>query len=157
MYTHIIKPIQKELEMKTKFATLFVLFIVAVIVSACGSKSPSDAPTSVLTQEQAIEIAMNALANGYNNSDSVAYLRDMDDSMKAAVTPDGFVEFIQPYKAKYGDFVSVDSAELSHAKTSGYVRWTYTCSFEKGTLYFALVFPQNGNKAAGATISDAKP
>lgn len=143
--------------MKTKFTTLFVLLIVAVFVSACGSKASSEPPTSVFTQEQAIEVATNALSNGYNNGDSVAYLRDMDDSMKAAVTPDGFVQFIQPYKDTYGNFVSVETAELSHAKTEGYVRWTFTCTFEKGTLYFAVVFPQNGDKAAGATLTDAKP
>lgn len=143
--------------MKTKLTTLFVLLIVAVFATACGTKASSEPPTSVFTQEQAIEIATNALANGYNKSDSAAYLRDMDDSMKAAVTPDGFTQFIQPYKDNYGDFISVESAELSHAKTQGYVRWTFTCKFEKGTLYFALVFPKDGDKAAGATITDAKP
>ena len=143
--------------MKTKLTALFVLLIVAVSVTACGSKAPSEPPTSVLTQEQAIEIATNALSNGYNSSDSAAYLRDMDDSMKAAVTPEGFVDFIQPYKDNYGNFVSVESAELSHAKTKGYVRWTFTSKFDKGTLYFALVFPQDGDKVVGATLTDAKP
>ena len=143
--------------MKTKSTALFVLLIVAVFATACGSKASSEPPTSVFTREQAIEIATNALANGYNNGDSAAYLRDMDDSMKAAVTPQGFAQFIQPYKDNYGSFVSVESAELSPAKTEGYVRWTFTCSFEKGTLYFTLVFPRNGDKAAGATITDAKP
>lgn len=144
--------------MKTKLTTLFVLLIVAVLASACGgSAAPAGPVTSVFTEAQAIEVATNALANGYNQGDSAAYLRDMDDSLKSAVTPDGFTEFIQPYKDIYGSFVSVDSAELSQAKTEGYVRWTFTCTFEKGTLYFALVFPQDGNKAAGATITDAKP
>lgn len=143
--------------MKTKFTTLFVLLIAAVLATACGSQAPNTPPTSVLTQEQAIEVATNALANGYNNGDSAAYLRDMDDSMKAAITQEGFTQFIQPYKDTYGNFVSVESAELSHAKTEGYVRWTFTCYFEKGTLYFALVFPENGNKAAGASITDVKP
>lgn len=143
--------------MKTKFTTLLVLLTVAVLATACGSQAPNTSPTSVFTKEQAIEVATNALANGYNNGDSAAYLRDMDDSMKAAITPEGFVQFIQPYKDTYGSFVSVESAEMSPAKTKGYVRWTFTCLFEKGTLYFALVFPQGGNKAAGATITDAKP
>ena len=143
--------------MKTKFTTLFVLLIVAVLASACGgSAAPAGPTTSALTEAQAIEIATNALANGYNNGDSTAYLRDMDESMKAVVTPEGFIEFIQPYKDKYGDFVSVESAELGQAKTEGYVRWTFTCTFEKGTLYFALVFPQDGDKAAGAVINDVK-
>lgn len=144
--------------MKTKLTTLFVLLIVAVLASACGGSAAAAGPaTSVFSEAQAIEVATNALANGYNQGDSAAYLRDMDDSLKSAVTPDGFTEFIQPYKDIYGSFVSVDSAELSQAKTEGYVRWTFTCTFEKGTLYFALVFPQDGDKAAGATLTDAKP
>ena len=142
--------------MKSKITTLFVLLIVALVATACGSQTSNEPPTSALTQEQAVEVATNALANGYNNGDSAAYLRDMDEGMKSVVTQDGFIQFIQPYKDNYGNFVSVESAELSHAKTNGYVRWTFTCTFEKGTLYFALVFPKDGNKAAGATITDAK-
>ena len=145
--------------MQTKLTTLFVLLILAVLASACGGapSTPAGPATSALTEEQAIEMATNALANGYNNDDRDAYVADMDDSMKAAITQEGLSEFIKPLKEKYGNFVSIESAELGHAKTEGYVRWTFTCKFEKGTLYFGLVFRPDGTKATGAFINEQKP
>jgi hypothetical protein len=146
--------------MKTKFTTLFVLLFVAVLAAACGRPAPaasSGPATSALTEEQAIAMATNALVNGYNNDDRDAYVADMDDSMKAAITREGLSEFFKPVREQYGNFVSVESAELGHAKTEGYVRWTFTCNFEKGTLYFALVFPTDGTKATGAFLGADKP
>lgn len=143
--------------MKSKLTTLFVLLVVAVLASACGSSAPSSPATSALTEEQAIAMATNALVNGYNNNDRDAYVADMDDSMKAAVTQEGLSEFIKPFKEQYGNFVSIESTELGHAKTEGYVRWTFTCKFEKGNLYFALVFPQDGTKPTGAFLGADKP
>lgn len=143
--------------MKTKFTTLFVLLFVAVIATACGNQAPSEPPTSAFTQEQAIEIATNALANGYNNADVVAYSRDLDDSVKAMLTEEAFLQTQEAYMSKYGKFVSVEQAELTHAKTKGYVRWTFTGRFEKGTLYLSFVFPKDGTKAEGAGLYEEKP
>ena len=145
--------------MKTKFTPLFVLLVVAVLASACGNASapPTGPATSVVTEEQAIEMATNALVNGYNNEDRDGYVSNMDGSMKAAITQEALIEVVKPLKEKYGNFVSVESAELGHAKTVGYVRWTFTSKFEKGTLYFALVFPQDGTKATGAFIGEQRP
>lgn len=143
--------------MPSKFTTLFILLIVAVLASACGGSAPSGPATSALTEEQAIAMANNALVNGYNNDDRDAYVAEMDDSLKAAITQEGLSEFIKPFKEQYGNFVSIQSTELGHAKTAGYVRWIFTCKFEKGTLYFALVLPQDGTKPTGAFLGADKP
>lgn len=143
--------------MKIKFTTLFVLLVIVVLVSACGSKAPSEPPTSAFTEKQAIDIATNALENGYNKADVVAYSRDLADSVKAMLTEEAFLQTQQTYMRKYGKFVSVEQAELTHAKTKGYVRWTFTSKFEKGTLYLSFVFPKDGNKAEGAGLYEEKP
>lgn len=146
--------------MKSKFTILFVLLAVAVLASACGASAPaapSSPATSALTEEQALTIATNALVNGYNNDDRDAYVAEMDESMKAAITQEGLSEFIKPFKEQYGNFVSIEATELGHAKTEGYVRWTFTCKFEKGNLYFALVLPQDGTKPTGAFLGADKP
>ncbi|HEX5809812.1 MAG TPA: DUF3887 domain-containing protein [Anaerolineales bacterium] len=143
--------------MKTKLSVLFVLSIIAVLIAGCGSAAPTGPVTSALTEEQAREIAIRALTNGYNNDDRDAYVVDMDDSMRSAITADAFVNAIKPYKDAYGNFVSIETAELSPANTSGYVRWTFTSKFEKGTLYFLLVFPEDGKKVTGAFLNEVKP
>lgn len=143
--------------MKTKLAVLFVLSIVSLLAAACGGSAPAGAATSALSEEQAREIAVNALTKGYNNDDRDAYVVDMDDSMKSAITTDAFLKAIKPYKDAYGNFVSIETAELSPANTSGYVRWTFTSKFEKGTLYFLLVFPEDGKKVTGAFLNEVKP
>jgi hypothetical protein len=142
--------------MKTKFTTLLVLLVVAVLASACGG-APVEPATSALTEEQAIEMATNALVKGFNNEDRDGYVAEMDDSMKAAITQEGLSEFIKPFREQYGNFISIESTELGHAKTAGYVRWTFTCKFEKGTLYFALILPQDGAKPTGAFLGADKP
>ena len=143
--------------MKTKLSVLFVLSIIAVLIAGCGSAAPTGPVASALTEEQAREIAIRALTNGYNNDDRDAYVVDMDDSMRSAITADAFVNAIKPYKDAYGNFVSIETAELSPANTSGYVRWTFTGKFEKGTLYFLLVFPEGGKKVSGAFLNEVKP
>ena len=143
--------------MKTKLIVLFAVLIIAVVATACGGSAPAGAVTSALSEEQAREIAVNALTKGYNNDDRDAYVMDMDDSMKAAITADAFSKAIAPYKAAYGNFVSIEAAELSPAQTAGNVRWTFTGEFEKGTLYFLLVFPEDGTKAVGAFLNEVKP
>jgi biopolymer transport protein ExbD len=143
--------------MKTKFTILFVLLIVAVFTTACGSKVSGDLPSSAFSKEQAIEVATNALGNGYNNADLAAYARDLDDNLKSALNEDTAIQTQQELMSKYGKFISVEQAELTPAKTEGYVRWLFTCQFEKGTMYFVLVFPQEGTKAAGAGLYPKKP
>jgi biopolymer transport protein ExbD len=143
--------------MKTKFAIPFFLLIMAMFATACGSKVSSELPASAFTKEQAIEVATNALENGYNNADLAAYARDLDDNLKAMLNEDTAIQTQQDLMSKYGKFITVEQAELTPAKTEGYVRWLFTCQFEKGTMYFVLVFPKDGRKAAGAGLYDKKP
>lgn len=143
--------------MKTKLTTLLVILIAAMLASACGSNAPSEPPTSAFTEEQAIEIATNALSNGYNNADLAAYSRDLADNVKSMLTEEAFLQTQQGYMSKYGRFISVEQAELTHARTNGYVRWTFTGKFEKGILYLSLVFPNDGTKAEGAGLYEEKP
>ena len=143
--------------MKTKLNILIIILITAIFATACKGGAPSEPPKSAFTQDQAIEVATNALMNGYNKGDITAYSRDLDESVRAMLSEEAFNKIRQTYLSQYGQFITVKQAELSHAKTEGHIRWTFTCEFEKGTMYLSLVFRQDGTKAVGATLTGEKP
>lgn len=134
--------------MQTKLTTLFVLLIVAVLASACGGSAPQDEATSILTQEEATEIAENAM-QGLADGDYAAWSHDWSYAMKNAIREDAFLDFREQVTAQYGRFVSIQSVEIQPGAQEGYVRWVATCDFEKAQIKMNFSFLSDGVEIEG--------
>lgn len=134
--------------MKTKLTTLFVLLIITVLASACGGSAAEGEAVSVLTQEEATEIAENAM-QGLANGDYAAWSRDWSDTMKGAIPEKAFLDFRKQVTGQYGQFVSIESVIMEPGKKQGYVRWAALCNFENGKVKFNFSFENDGRLIEG--------
>lgn len=133
--------------MKARLTTVFVLLIVAVIASACGSApAQADEVTSAFTEAEATAVGENAL-NALNSGDYAAWSRDWDETMKAAVNEDAFLQYREQTLAQVGQFESILAVEMNPSRQAGSVRWVFTCQFEKARVRFIMAFPQDGRLA----------
>lgn len=140
-----------------------VLAVMGMLLAGCGSATGTSAsggstplPTSRLTEEQATKMA-NETLDAFNKGDFAGYSRYWDSAMKAAIKDGDFQSFRDTIVKGAGKFVSVAGAELVHAKTAGYVKWIFACTFEKSQMYYALTFKQDGDQVVGAYLDAAKP
>jgi hypothetical protein len=138
---------------RIKLASVGVIAILSlVIVSGCGTSSASgsdvDQATSSLSEDQATEIADHAL-RGYNEGDYGMWSRNWTDAMTSAIKEKDFLAFRDQQMKDFGTYVSIDSAELTAAKTDGFILWKFTVEYENGQQLFVMTFGQDGDRVEG--------
>lgn len=101
----------------------------ALLLVACGSAS--DPIESPITEEQATEMAENAL-EAFNDRDYTAWSRDWSESMKAAIDEDAFLAFRDQYHGQLGNWTAITNLSGGPGADEGTYRWTYDLEFENG-------------------------
>lgn len=127
-----------------------LLVIVALVLAGCGTSEPV---TSPVTEDQAIEIADNALV-GYNLADYEVWTRDWSQTMTAAIGPDAFASFQEEYHAVLGDYLAIARAEGGAGADAGTYRWTFDVQFENAEIQMILGFKAGSPLVEGVRFAD---
>jgi len=101
----------------------------AVLLAACGGSS--DPVASPISEDQAIEMAENAL-QAFNDGDYAAWSRDWSETMKSAIDEEAFLAFRDQFHAQLGDYTAVTNVTGAQGSDRGTYRWTYDIQFENG-------------------------
>lgn len=123
------------------------LLVTAVACSGNGNAA-NQATVSVFTQEQATELAENAM-QGFATGNYAAWSRDWSETMKGAISEDAFLTFRQEVISTMGAYQSIESVTIAPSTTEGYVRWVVVANFEKGQMEYAFSFRQDGKLVEG--------
>lgn len=127
-----------------------LLVVVVLALAGCGTSEPV---TSPVTEDQAIEIADNALV-GYNLADYEVWTRDWSQTMTAAIGPEAFVSFQEEYHAVLGDYVAITGAEGGQGADAGTYRWTFDVQFENAEIQMILGFKAGSPLIEGVRFAD---
>lgn len=128
-----------------------VLLAVALFLTACASES--ETVESPITEDQATEMAENAL-QGFNDRDYAAWSRDWSDTMKAAIDEDAFYAFRDQYHGELGDWVSINDLSGGPGADAGTYRWTYDLEFENGDYQMWFGFKEGSALIEGVTFEE---
>ena len=132
-----------------RFLQWIGLMILLVTAVACGGKkTDSQSATSLLTEEQAAEMAENAL-QAFNDGNYAGWSRDWSDTMKGAIKEADFLAYRQQVKAALGEYQSIESITLTPGNNKGYVRWVVVTQFENGRMQFSFGFAEDGRLIEG--------
>ena len=126
---------------------LLVVLLLSFGLVSCTQKEP-------LTKQQATDIGLNAI-KALDQGDYKAYTRDFTVMMKSVVPEKDFMAYHETAQQNLGKFVNFEKVEQVPAETEGFIRWQYTCVFEKGKMLLSLVFKENGRRIESVHFANA--
>ena len=124
---------------------------VALLVAACGS--PSEPIESPITQDQATEMAENAL-QAFNDRDYTAWSRDWSETMKSAIDEDAFLAFRDQYHDQLGDWRAITEVSGAPGSDEGTYRWTFDLEFEGGGYRMWFGFKEGSPLIEGVSFEE---
>lgn len=135
--------------MHTLYRTLIVVAVLAVYLVGCGRSGPTGTQaSSALSQDEVAAIVEEAM-QAFDRGDYEAWSRHWSQAMKGAIKERDFLAFRTQVLQERGRYIAVDSVELQPSRTSGFVRWVATVTFEGGKLRMVFTFPVVGTLIEG--------
>lgn len=127
--------------------TAWMAVLLALV--ACGGLADDDgAPTSALTEEQAAELAENAMS-AFEAGDYAGWSHDWSEAMKGAIKEADFLSFRRQVTDALGEYRSIESISIAPGNTAGYVRWNVLAQFERGRMQISFTFAEDGRLVEG--------